>query len=87
MSLPRLELVFLPVAALLAAWGLFGSGGDPHRTRVLVEGAGEHDPHGPWGLQTIEASLQLRPWQPGYREARTALDQLTRERRKGVVRW
>jgi len=86
-SQPRLELGLLPAALLLALWGLFGSGADPVRTRVLAEGAADHDPHGPWGLQTVEAALQLRPWHPGYGEARRAIGELTAARREGVVRW
>jgi len=85
--LPRLERGFVPAAVALAAWGLIGTGADTVRTRVLVEQSAEHDPHGPWGLQTVEASLQLRPWHDGYPEARTALRRLTEERRRAVLRW
>jgi hypothetical protein len=85
--LPRLEVGFVGAALALAAWGAFASGADPVRTRVLVEESGAHDPHGPWGLQTVEASLELRPWHPGYPEARTALHRLTKERRRAVRRW
>ena len=87
MRQPRLELGLVPAALLLALWGLFDSGADPVRTRVLVAEAGDHDPHGPWGLQTVEAALQLRPWQEGYGEARRAVGELTAVRREGVLRW
>jgi hypothetical protein len=83
----RLEGGLLLVAALCTAWGLWSPQADPQRTAVLVQAYTEHDLFGPWGVQTAEAALALRPWHPGYAEARTALHHIGEQRRRGVIRW
>jgi len=80
-----LSAVLWSAAVACAAWGLLGSDARPRDTRLLQERyAPDHVGDDAWELQLVDYGNALRPWHPGYGEARRSIWAVSSARRQRV---